>query len=137
MNINAISEYLNATTAKSLTNRVNAALEKDGTPAQLLRGASQSITALYNKVSDETERAILEIFIEAFNAGAEIAKRGKETTKAEKAPRENWHDEDSEEAQEILAKKSAPKPRKTTQKATLKSMSAKELRELVEALLNA
>lgn len=136
MNINSLNEYVSESTLKSLNNRVNSALEKDGTPAQLLRGASQSVTALIGKVTDETEKALLAVFAEAFNIGAEIAKRGNEpTAKAPKTPRENWHDADSPEGQAIIAKKTAPKPAKKT-RAILNEMSKNEMADLIAQLLN-
>ena len=136
MNTQAFAEYLSAGTLKSLTNRVESALEKDGTPAQLLRGASQSVTALIGKTTDETEKMLLSIFAEAFNTGAEIAKRGHEAkATTPKAPRENWHDADSAEAKEILAKKTAPKPAKKS-RAILNEMSKAEMADLIAQLLN-
>ena len=135
MNTENLNEYVSASTLKSLNNRVNSALEKDGTPAQLLRGASQSITALIAKTTDETEQMILGIFAEAFNVGAEIAKRGTEpAAKPAKTPRENWHDADSAEGKAILAK-TAPKPTKKP-RAILNEMSKNEMADLIAQLLN-
>lgn len=135
MNTQLFAEYLSASTLKSLSNRVASALEKDGTPAQLLRGASQSITALIGKTADESEQALLAIFAEAFNVGADIAKRGTEAkATAPKQPRENWHEADSAEAQAILAKKADKPARKP--RAILNEMSKTEMADLIAQLLN-
>lgn len=143
MNTALIAEYVSATTLKSLNNRVSAALEKDGTPAQLLRGASQSLKALQAKTSDETEQMFIGIYADVFEIGAELAKRGKEAepkAQAPKQPRENWVDEDSEEGQEIIAKAKAkreakaPKPQRKP-RAILNEMSKSEMADLITALL--
>jgi hypothetical protein len=133
-----IAEYLSATTLKSLTNRVNSALEKDGTPAQLLRGASQSINALIAKTADDGERAIVSAFAYAFEVGAEIAKRGTEpTAKAPKQTREVWADTQEEAIALKNAKAEKPaKPAKRNSRAILNEMNKSEMADLIAQLLS-
>jgi hypothetical protein len=105
---------LSADVSKSLVNRLESALTKDGTPSGKLRMASSSLLALSEKCeadsNDEAVTLALGSFLAIF---AEIAKESapKATTtqapKAPKATREKWFDADSDEAKAITT----PKPR--------------------------
>jgi hypothetical protein len=109
-------------TAKSLVNRLESALTKDGTPSARLRMASSSLLALSDKVDSESQDSGMLIALGSFLLiGSEIAKEQApkaSTTQAPKAPkatREKWFDADSPEAKAITtpkprAKKNAPAP---------------------------
>lgn len=100
--------------AKSLVNRLESALTKDGTPSARLRMASSSLLALSDKVDSESQDSGMLVALGSFLLiGSEIAKEQapKATTtqapKAPKATREKWFDADSPEAKAITT----PKPR--------------------------
>jgi len=102
-------------TAKSLVNRLESALTKDGTPSARLRMASSSLLALSDKVDSESQDSGMLVALGSFLLiGSEIAKEQApkaSTTQAPKAPkatREKWFDADSPEAKAITT----PKPRK-------------------------
>ena len=102
---------------KSIANRLDSALTKNGSAQSRLRMASQSLNALANKYEADTdENGYADLFARIFEIGALIAvDNKKENTQAPavKTPREKWHDADTPEAQAILASKSPRKPRKT------------------------
>lgn len=115
---------------KSIANRVESALTKNGSAQSRLRMASQSLNALANKYeSDSDEAGYADLFARIFAIGAEIAVDNKKPATG-KTTREQWHDADSKEAQAILASKSPKKPRKT------KSVDA-DPQALINALLDA
>jgi len=98
---------------KSIVNRLESALTKTGSAQSRLRMASQSMNALANKYEADTdENGYADLFARIFAISAEIATDNKKPA-TEKTKRENWHDADSKEGQEILATKSPRKPRKT------------------------
>jgi len=101
---------------KSIANRLDSALTKNGSAQSRLRMASQSLNALANKYEADTdENGYADLFARIFEIGALIAvDNKKENTQAPavKTPREKWHDADTPEAQAILASKSPRKPRK-------------------------
>lgn len=109
-------------TAKSLVNRLESALGKDGSPSARLRMASSSLLALSDKVDSESQDSGMLVALGSFLLiGSEIAKEQApkaSTTQAPKAPkatREKWFDADSPEAKAITtpkprAKKNAPAP---------------------------
>lgn len=122
---------LSAPTAKSLGNRLDSALGKEGTPAQKLSMASKSLMKFADDIEIEEEQNLIYAFGAFVQIASEIAKDTSKP-KAQKSTRENWHDSDSDEAQEILAKKSAPKPR--TKKAEAPALNAEVIAQLLEAL---
>ena len=88
---------LTAQTAKSATNRIASALEKTGTPAQLLSSVALSMKGLRGKVDeDSTDYGSVYALESAFAFATAIAKKG--TEKAKGATREVWADS-QEEAQ--------------------------------------
>ena len=98
---------------KSIANRLESALTKNGSAQSRLRMASQSLNALANKYEADTDEfGYADIIARVFAIGAEIAVDNKKPA-TEKTTREQWHDADSAEAQAILATKSPKKPRKT------------------------
>lgn len=98
---------------KSIANRVESALTKNGSAQSRLRMASQSLNALAKKYEDDSDEAgYADLFARIFAIGAEIAVDNKKPA-TEKTTREQWHDADSAEAKAILATKSPKKPRKT------------------------
>ena len=101
-------------TAKSLVNRLESALGKEGSTSARLKMASSSLLALSDKTSDEQDASMLLALGSFILICAEIGKDqistpSTSTPKAEKKTREKWFDADSPEAQAVLA----PKPRKT------------------------
>jgi hypothetical protein len=105
---------LSADVAKSLVNRLESALTKEGTPSAKLRMASSSLLALSDKCDEESNDEAVTLALGSFLAiFAEIAKDQApkaSTTQAPKAPkatREKWFDADSPEAKAITT----PKPR--------------------------
>jgi hypothetical protein len=101
-----------STTAKSLVNRLESALGKEGSASTRLSMAGSSVLVLADKMGDDDEASGLVYFLGSFlKLASEIAKDNKQEKPAKaKAKRETWHDADSEEAQEILSKKSPAKP---------------------------
>ena len=116
--------------AKSLTNRLESALAKEGSAHSRLKQASASLLALSDKTSDEQESAIMCAIGSLVGVIAEIARDNK-TEKAPKAKRENWHDADSAEGKAIIAR-TAPKPKKIN--ATSASVNADIIAQLLQAL---
>ena len=96
---------------KSIANRLESALTKNGSAQSRLRMASQSMNALSKKLTDD-ESGYADLFARILEIGALIGVDNKKQTEA-KTTRENWHDADSVEAQKILSAKSPRKPRKT------------------------
>ena len=115
---------------KSIANRLESALTKNGSAQSRLRMASQSLNALSKKLSDD-ESGYADIFARIFEIGALIGVDNKKPTEP-KATRENWHDADSTEAKAILATKSPRKPRKNKSVA-----EAVPTQELIEAFMRA
>jgi cell division septation protein DedD len=117
MNKNEIAQVvemfpLSSDVAKSLTNRLESALGKDGTPSARLRMASSSLLALSDKTQDEQDASMLLALGSFLVIASEIAKDNTPapsttTPKAPKKTREKWFDADSAEAQAITT----PKPR--------------------------
>lgn len=96
---------------KSIANRLESALTKNGSAQSRLRMASQSLNALANKYeADSDEFGYADIIARIFEIGAQIGVDNKKPA-TEKTTRENWHDADSAKGQEILSAKK-PKPRK-------------------------
>lgn len=126
---------LSAEVAKSATNRIASALEKTGTPAQLLSSVTQSLGALAERTDENSsDYGAVRALVSAFAFSTAIAKRG--TEKAKK-PRENWHDTDSAEGVAILSGKPAPaKPKKKAETSAGKS-TALELDEIAQLLAKA
>jgi hypothetical protein len=101
---------LTAQTAKSATNRIASALEKTGTPAQLLSSVALSMKGLRGKVDeDSTDYGSVYALESAFAFATAIAKKG--TEKAKGATREVWADS-QEEAQAIKNAQASVKPAK-------------------------
>jgi hypothetical protein len=98
---------------KSIANRLDSALTKNGSAQSRLRMASQSLNALAKKYEDDSDEAgYADLFARIFEIGALIGVDNKKPA-TEKTTRENWHDADSAEGQSIIASKtSKPKPRK-------------------------
>ena len=101
---------INSDVQKSIANRLESALTKNGSASSRLRMASQSMNALSKKLSDD-ESGYADLFARIFEISALIGVDNKKQTEP-KSTRENWHDADSVEAQAILTSKK-PKPRKT------------------------
>lgn len=126
---------LSGDVAKSLTNRLESALGKDGSPSARLRMASSSLLALSDKTADEQESAIVCALGSFVAVIAEIAKdqtpapTAKADTSAPKKTREKWFDADSAEAQAITAPK--PRTKKTPAPAVDLDSLAKLLGEII------
>ena len=98
--------------AKSLVNRLESALGKEGSPSARLRMASSSLLALSDKTQDEQDASMLLALGSFLVIASDIAKDNTPapsttTPKAPKATREKWFDADSDEARAITT----PKPR--------------------------
>ena len=123
---------LSAQTAKSATNRVESALSKQGTPAQLLSGIALSMRGLRDKVDENSSDYGSVLALEtAFTFATAIAKKGSE--KATKT-REVWADS-QEEAQAIKAAQTPSKPKKAQKVAEPQAQTSFTLEE-VQALFN-
>lgn len=113
MEKNQISEMLkayafSATAHKSATNRVASALEKSGTPAQLLAGIRDSLKAFSAQVDENSgDYGSAQALHAAFTFAAAIAKNGSEKPKK---TREVWADS-QEEAQAIKNAQASAKPK--------------------------
>jgi hypothetical protein len=126
---------LSVDVAKSLVNRLESALGKEGSPSAKLRMASSSLLALSDKCDEESNDEAVTLALGSFLAiFAEIAKEQApkaSTTQAPKAPkttREKWFDADSDEAKAITT----PKPR--TKKTTAPSVEAEAISPLIAML---
>jgi hypothetical protein len=133
--INAVVEMfpLSSDVSKSLTNRLESALGKEGSPSARLRMASSSLLALSDKTADEQESAIIAALGSFLVIASDIAKDNTPapsttTPKAPKATREKWFDADSAEAKAITT----PKPR--TKKTETPAISAELITALLEAI---
>jgi hypothetical protein len=127
---------LSADVSKSLVNRLESALTKEGTPSAKLRMASSSLLALSDKCDEESNDEAVTLALGSFLAiFAEIAKDQApkaSTTQAPKAPkatREKWFDADSDEAKAITT----PKPR-TKKNAPAPAIADEILALLVQAI---
>jgi hypothetical protein len=119
---------------KSIANRLDSALTKNGSAQSRLRMASQSLNALAKKYEDDSDEAgYADLFARIFEIGALIGVDNKKPA-TEKTTRENWHDADSKEGQAILATKSPKKPRKTN-RVEIEGLDADSIiKQLLEAL---
>ena len=121
MEKNQISEMLapfalSAESAKSATNRISSALEKNGTPAQLLASVSQSLNALSERADENSsDYGALKALVSAFTFSTAIAKKGADKPKK---TREVWADSQAE----AIALKNAQTPAKP-KKAEAKAKS--------------
>ena len=122
-------------TAKSLVNRLESALGKEGSPSARLRMASSSLLAQSDKLPDDSQDASMLVALGSFLLiGSEIAKDNTPapsttTPKTPKATREKWFDADSAEAQAIIAPK--PRTKKTPAPALDLDALAKVLGEML------
>lgn len=126
---------LSAESAKSATNRISSALEKTGTPAQLLSSVTQSMGALAERTDENSsDYGAIRALVSAFAFATAIAKKGSEKPKKK---RENWHEADSPEGQAILAGLTAPAKPKKSEKAPEKSagISSSNLEEIVRLMV--
>ena len=125
---------LSADVAKSLVNRLESALGKEGSPSAKLRMASSSLLALSDKCDDESNDEAVTLALGSFLAiFAEIAKDQAPkatTTQAPKAKREKWFDADSPEAKAITT----PKPSRPKKNAPAPAVADEILALLVQAI---
>jgi hypothetical protein len=121
--------------AKSLVNRLESALGKEGSPSARLRMASSSLLAQSDKLDAESQDASMLLALGSFLViASEIAKDNTPapsttTPKAPKATREKWFDADSDEARAITT----PKPR-TKKNASVPVIADEILALLVQAI---
>lgn len=112
---------LTATTAKSAANRIESALSKTGTPAQLLSSVSLSMRGLKSKVAeDSSDYGAVQALESAFAFASAISSKGH--AKEKRGTREVWADS-QEEAQAIKKAQEAVKPAKP-KKAEAQAVSA-------------
>lgn len=146
MNKQQISEMLavfpmTESARKSVANRIESALSKNGTPAQLLSSASQSLRKRAEETPDTPDYGAIIGIATALDFAREIVNAGKEAKKS--AKREYWA-ESQEEAQALKAKaeasKTAPKPSRKAKaeesSVTAKDLDTETLRALLEAMLS-
>jgi hypothetical protein len=141
MNKNEIAQTvgmfdLSSDTAKSLVNRLESALTKDGTPSAKLRMASSSLLALSDKCEEDSTDEAVTLALGSFLAiFAEIAKESApKAPKAEKKTRENWYPTDSAEGQAIIAK-TTPKPSRTKKNAPAPALDLDAVAKLLGEIL--
>lgn len=117
MNKQEINEMLGAwnftsEAKKSVANRLESALSKTGSASSRLNMASASISKLAESLDDESTEQNEALTMSAFLKFCSLVAVDNKKPATQKTKRENWHDADSAEAQEILATKSPRKPRK-------------------------
>ena len=95
---------------KSVANRLESALSKTGSASSRLNMASASIAKLAESLDEDTTEQAEAHTMSAFLKFCSLVAVDNKKPATQKNKRENWHDADSAEAQEIL---SAKKPRKT------------------------
>ena len=130
---------LSANAQKSVANRIESALSKNLTPAQMLSSASQSLRKRAEELDkQDPDYGAIEALASALDFAREMVNAGKEATKSKK--REYWA-ESQEEAQALKAKaesaKTAPKPKKVKAEApaTASDLDLETARALLQALL--
>jgi hypothetical protein len=126
---------LSAVTAKSAANRISSALEKEGSPAQLLSSVSLSMRGLRGKVDeDSSDYGSVFALESAFAFASAIAKKG--TEKAKGKTREVWADS-QEEAIALKNAQASVKPAKPKREkvAEIKGSTLEEIAEQLAQLL--
>lgn len=123
---------------KSVANRIESALSKTGTPAQLLHSASSSLKRLAEDTPNTPDYGAIVGIATALDFAREIVNAGKESAKKEK--REFWA-ETQEEALALKAKaeatKTPAKPKKSKASAVepvIEPELAEAIRGMIEAL---
>lgn len=133
MNTNDIKDLVNmvevsGATSKSLVNRLESALGKEGSAHARLSMAGSSLLNLSDKVGED-DSGMVAFMGTMLKYCAELAKEiHAPAPKAKKETRETWYEADSPEAQEILSKS-----RKTSRKAKQETSPA-IAPEILEAL---
>ena len=133
MNKQEINEMLGAwnftsEAKKSVANRLESALSKTGSASSRLNMASASISKLAESLDDESTEQNEALTMSAFLKFCSLVAVDNKKPATQKTKRENWHDSDSAEAQEIL---NAKKPRKSA------SVKPTDNQALINALLEA
>jgi hypothetical protein len=133
MNKQEINEMLGAwnftsEAKKSVANRLESALSKTGSASSRLNMASASISKLAESLDDESTEQNEALTMSAFLKFCSLVAVDNKKPATQKTKRENWHDSDSAEAQEIL---NAKKPRKSA------SVKPTDNQALINALLDA
>jgi hypothetical protein len=126
---------LSAVTAKSAANRISSALEKEGSPAQLLSSVSLSMRGLRGKVDeDSSDYGSVFALESAFAFASAIAKKG--TEKAKGKTREVWADS-QEEAIALKNAQASVKPAKPKREkvAEIKGSTLEEIAQQLAQLL--
>ena len=124
-------------TAKSLVNRLESALGKEGSASSRLKMASASILAQAGKLQEDDQDALILTALGSFLLiSAEIAvdnTPAPSTTKpkAEKKTREKWFDADSPEAQAITT----PKPSKSGKAVQAPAVNLDAVAKLLSEIL--
>ena len=131
---------LTATTAKSAANRIESALSKTGTPAQLLSSDSLSMRGLKDKTDENSsDYGAVQALESAFAFASAISKKG--TEKAKGKTREVWADSQEEaialkKAQEAVKPVKPAKPAKAVRVEADTPETSQAIEELLLALLN-
>jgi hypothetical protein len=125
MNKQEISNMLDAwnftsEAKKSVANRLESALSKTGSASSRLNMASASLAKLAESLDDESTEQNEAHTMSAFLKFCSLVAVDNKKPATQKTKRENWHDADSAEAQEILATKSPKKTRKTDSVGSVK-----------------
>lgn len=118
MNKQEISNMLDAwnftsEAKKSVANRLESALSKTGSASSRLNMASASLAKLAESLDEESTEQNEAHTMSAFLKFCSLVAVDNKKPATQKTKREQWHDADSAEAQEILATKSPKKSRKT------------------------
>jgi len=113
---------------KSVANRLESALSKTGSASSRLNMASASIAKLAESLDEDTTEQAEAHTMSAFLKFCSLVAVDNKKPATQKTKRENWHDADSAEAQEIL---SAKKPRKTESKSKLGTFKDEDLTEML------
>ena len=113
---------------KSVANRLESALSKTGSASSRLNMASASLAKLAESLDDESTEQNEAHTMSAFLKFCSLVAVDNKKPATQKTKRENWHDADSAEAQEIL---SAKKPRKSK---SVEVANSDALVNLIEAL---
>ena len=125
MNKQEINEMLSAwnftsEAKKSVANRLESALSKTGSASSRLNMASASLAKLAESLDEESTEQNEAHTMSAFLKFCSLVAVDNKKPATQKTKRENWHDADSAEAQEILATKSPKKTRKTDSVGSVK-----------------
>lgn len=118
---------------KSVANRLESALTKTGSASSRLNMASASIAKLAESLDEDTTEQAEAQTMSAFLKFCSLVAVDNKKPATQKTKREQWHDADSAEAQEILSAKK-PRKNKVVNAETIKAEAHEQINVLLDVL---